>query len=176
MLSQDSTPRPPGHAPWQVLASREIYSAPPWVRLSLQQIRLPNGQVVSDYHRVEMPEYAVIYAETTGGKIIVERQYKHGIGQVSLTLPAGLVESQEDTFQASQRELREETGYSAPSGVTWEALSRTPTTAAARLISIMLVAPIASPLRTQAISKRSKSCFSLQPRCWKPCAPVKSLP
>ena len=83
----------PGHAGWQV--------------------RLPGGKLVDDYHCVEMPAYTVIFAETEEGQVIVERQYKHGLRKVSLTLPAGLVEAGEDTLVAAQRELLEETGYQA---------------------------------------------------------------
>ena len=104
----------PQHESWQVLNSREIYRAKPWIALSLQQVRLPDGTLVDDYHCVEMPAYTVIFAETEDGQVIVERQYKHGLRKVSLTLPAGLVEPGEDTLAAAQRELLEETGYEAP--------------------------------------------------------------
>jgi ADP-ribose diphosphatase len=101
------------HTPWQVVNTREIYSAAPWVTVSLQAVRLPDGKVVNDYHRVEMPEYTVVFAETEDGHIVAERQYKHGIGSVTLTLPAGLVEAGEAPLSAAQRELLEETGYRA---------------------------------------------------------------
>ena len=96
-----------------MVSSREIYAAKPWITLSRQQVLLPNGRVVNDYHQVIMPEYTVVFAETKEGLVIVERQYKHGIGEVTLSLPAGLKEEGEDSIQAAQRELIEETGYAA---------------------------------------------------------------
>ena len=104
---------------WKVLGSREIYSSPPWVTLSLQHIRLPNGKEVQGYHHIKLPEYTVIFAETAEGKVLAERQYKHGAGRVSITLPAGIIEPGEPPLAAAQRELLEETGYAAEH---WESL------------------------------------------------------
>jgi hypothetical protein len=67
------------HRPWEIVSTQEIYSAPPWITVSLQTVRLPDGRLVPDYHQVQMPDYAVVYAETLAGKIVVERQYKHGL-------------------------------------------------------------------------------------------------
>jgi len=95
-----------GH--WEVLEDALAYEASPWIRLSVQQVRLPNGKVVENFHRVEMPEYAIIVASTSDGRMIMERQYKHGIGMVSLMLPGGLIEPGEEPIVAAKRELLEE--------------------------------------------------------------------
>jgi ADP-ribose diphosphatase len=96
---------------WQVLDSREVFQAPPWIRISQQKIRLPDGRVVDDYHQIHLNDFAVIVAQTPDGKMLVERQYRHGMGQVTLLLPAGALKSGEDPLLAAQRELQEETGY-----------------------------------------------------------------
>jgi ADP-ribose pyrophosphatase len=96
--------------PWQVLSSREIFSAPPWIHLSLQTVRLADGRVVNDYHKIQLLDFAVIVAQTSDGKILVERQYKHGLGRVTLMLPAGALHNGEDALAAAKRELLEETG------------------------------------------------------------------
>ena len=78
--------------PWKVLTTREVYVADPWIRVSVQQVRLPNGSVVDDYHQITFPEYAVVFAQTPDGEVVVERQYKHGVGRCSLvsTTSSGL--------------------------------------------------------------------------------------
>lgn len=56
----------------------------------------------------------MIYAQRDeDNKILLERQYKHALGFVSLTLPTGCLEEWETPIEAGKRELLEETGYSA---------------------------------------------------------------
>jgi ADP-ribose pyrophosphatase len=99
--------------PWQVVSSREIFSAPPWIHLSRQTVRLPDGRIVDDYHKIQLLDFVVIVAQTADGNILVERQYKHGLGRVALMLPAGALHNGEDALAAAKRELLEETGYAS---------------------------------------------------------------
>lgn len=98
---------------WEVLNSCEVFVASPWIKVSVEQVRLPDGRVVDDYHQIVLGESAVIFAQTRDGRVIMERQYKHGIGKVTLVLPAGLIEDGENAMVAAQRELLEETGYTS---------------------------------------------------------------
>ncbi|MBO4808108.1 MAG: NUDIX hydrolase [Lachnospiraceae bacterium] len=51
---------------------------------------------------------------TDDGKVIVERQFRYPIDKVITEIPAGKLDSKsEDPLLAAQRELREETGYTA---------------------------------------------------------------
>jgi ADP-ribose pyrophosphatase len=99
--------------PWEVLQTQDLIVAPPWLKLSVHQVRLPNGKVVNDYYQIQLHEFAVIFAQTTDGRVIMERQYRHGAGRVTLVLPAGSIEPSETPLAAAQRELLEETGYTS---------------------------------------------------------------
>jgi ADP-ribose pyrophosphatase len=97
--------------PWETLKTCDLFVAAPWIKVSVQQVRLPDGKLVDDYYQIGLPEYAIVFAQTADARVIVERQYKHGVGKVSLMLPAGLIENGETPLAAAQRELLEETGY-----------------------------------------------------------------
>jgi ADP-ribose pyrophosphatase len=98
---------------WEVLGRREVFAGPPWVRVTVEQVRLPDGRVVDEYHQIVLPEFVVIVASTPDGRILVERQYKHGVRAVTLMLPAGMREEGEDPLACARRELLEETGYAS---------------------------------------------------------------
>lgn len=106
---------------WETLESREVFGAPPWFHVMRERVRLPDGRVVDDYHRIVLADFAIIFAETADGHVLVERQYKHGPGTTGLSLPAGTVAPGESPLEAARRELLEETGYVADD---WRALGQ----------------------------------------------------
>lgn len=98
---------------WETLESREAFSVDPWVKVYVDRVRLPGGRIVEDYYRIELPEYAMVYAQKEDGRVLLERIYKHAIGEISFVLPTGCIEKDEEPIEAAKRELLEETGYAA---------------------------------------------------------------
>ena len=76
-------------------------------------VDLPNGH--SSVREVIRHIGAVcVIPVTENNEVIVERQYRYPLDRVILEIPAGKLDSpDEDRLSAIQRELREETGYSA---------------------------------------------------------------
>ncbi len=76
-------------------------------------VRLPNGsEAVREVIR-HIGAVCVIPV-LANGDVIMERQYRYPLDRVILEIPAGKLDSKdEDRFSAIQRELREETGYTA---------------------------------------------------------------
>lgn len=56
---------------------------------------------------------SVMLAVTKEGKILMVRQWRQAVRDFLLELPAGKIDPGEDALTAANRELREETGYSA---------------------------------------------------------------
>ena len=104
---------------WTVLSEKEIFSESPWIKLSVQSVKLPSERVVDNFYQLTAMNYVGIVALTEDGKFILERQYKHGVRGVSLMIPGGAIDAGESPLEAAKRELKEETGYEADQ---WEDL------------------------------------------------------
>jgi len=69
--------------------------------------------VIDDYFVVVRPDVALVLAITPNQEIVFVRQYRHGVGEVLLELPAGTFDPNiESPEVAARRELAEETAYS----------------------------------------------------------------
>lgn len=104
---------------WRVRHREQVLNGDPWLCVWREDLTLPDGREVDRFFTIEMPDYVVIVATTTSGRILTLRGYKHGPRRVCTSLPAGFVEAGEAPLEAARRELLEETGYAAEQ---WEAL------------------------------------------------------
>lgn len=96
--------------PWRILSS-EYRIDTKFLRLRVDRVELPSGVVVDDYYVRESRGFCVIFALTTGGDVLLVRQYKHGAAQILTELPAGMIDPGESPAACAARELTEETGY-----------------------------------------------------------------
>jgi len=96
---------------WQKLASKYLVKEK-WATLRVDEVKLPDGIVKDDYYVLEYPNWVNAIALTEEGKVIMVRQYRHAADIVSLEVPGGVIDGNEEPEFAIQRELLEETGYS----------------------------------------------------------------
>src|SRR5947208_4676641 len=62
-------------------------------------------------------DWVNVIALTNEDEIVLIEQYRHGIEQVTLEIPGGIIDEGESPLVAGVRELREETGYAADTSV-----------------------------------------------------------
>ena len=92
---------------WESLTKESILVKKPWFEVFREEIQLPDGKVVPEYYGVEMPHYTAVFAVTEERRIIILRCYRHAIGEVTLTMPGGMIEERESPLAGIQRELLE---------------------------------------------------------------------
>jgi ADP-ribose pyrophosphatase len=80
----------------------------------VDDVELPNGgRATREY--LDHPGAVAVVPVLPGGKIVLVRQYRYPVEEVTLEVPAGKFEkgSKESVRECLERELREETGYTA---------------------------------------------------------------
>lgn len=80
------------------------------------RVQLPDGSTSAREFIIHPGAVMVIpLLEDAAGQIrvVLERQYRYPMEQVMIEFPAGKLDAGEDIFACAQRELLEETGYSA---------------------------------------------------------------
>jgi ADP-ribose pyrophosphatase len=93
------------------LSSEDIYGGI-FLNMKRDKVSMPDGQVaVREY--LTHPGAVAIVAILDDGRVLMERQYRYPIAKACLEIPAGKLDEGEDHLLCAQRELEEETGYTA---------------------------------------------------------------
>lgn len=92
--------------------SSETIASGGMLTVKRDQVKLPNGHT-SQREYVVHPGAVVVVAVLPNGNVILERQFRYPLHQVFIELPAGKIDANESVLTTGQRELLEETGYTA---------------------------------------------------------------
>lgn len=97
---------------FQVLKSNKIFSGKVF-DVKVDEIKY-NGTGNLGIREVAIhPGGAVVIPVNSNGKIFLISQYRYPMNEVTIELPAGKLEKNEDPLFAAKRELKEETGFSS---------------------------------------------------------------
>ena len=98
---------------WSIVESRITYQDQ-WLKVRSDRCETRSGHVVAPYHVLEYSPWVNVVALTPETHIVLLREYRHGVGDIVVGLPGGGMEAGDASpDEAVQRELREETGYTA---------------------------------------------------------------
>jgi ADP-ribose pyrophosphatase len=82
------------------------------LKVRRDEIRLPDGKPARREYIVH-PGAVMIVPLTDDGGLVIERQHRYPLDIVLVEFPAGKLDPDETTWQCAQRELLEETGFTA---------------------------------------------------------------
>ncbi|WP_304477212.1 NUDIX hydrolase, partial [uncultured Muribaculum sp.] len=89
---------------WKVLESEHLMRRP-WLTVRRDKVLLPTGAINPEFYVLEYPDWVNVIAITDDGQFVMERQYRHGLGETCIELCAGVMEEGETPEQAARREL-----------------------------------------------------------------------
>jgi 8-oxo-dGTP pyrophosphatase MutT (NUDIX family) len=96
---------------WKVLESKYLFKDN-WLTARADKCETPSGKIVSPYYVLEYNDWVNCVALDHEGRVIMVRQYRHGIGKTILEIPGGTMDNDDPSPEyAMRRELLEETGY-----------------------------------------------------------------
>ena len=90
---------------WKFINREQVYDGDPYIKIFKDTVELPAGKIIDDYHRIEVNNAVMLLIENENKELLVYNEYRHGIGEVSFTFPAGGIEENENLEEASRREV-----------------------------------------------------------------------
>ncbi|MBI3284676.1 MAG: NUDIX hydrolase [Burkholderiales bacterium] len=83
-----------------------------FLKVQKDTVVLPDGNSATREY-IRHPGAVVVIPVFDDGSVLLERQFRYPLNQVFIEFPAGKIDPGEDPLLCAQRELREETGYTA---------------------------------------------------------------
>ncbi len=107
------------------MENKKILMKTPVLNLVSFETKLPHSNKDYTFYRLECRNWVNVLPITSNGDVILVAQFRAGVEEITVEIPGGLLESNENPQEAAVRELEEETGYTTavenitPLGYVW---------------------------------------------------------
>jgi 8-oxo-dGTP pyrophosphatase MutT (NUDIX family) len=96
---------------WQRLDSETVYSCRIF-SLRKDRNRSPRSGREHDFFVLDSGDWVNIVPVTPNNEVVLIHQYRHGVDEITLEIPGGMVDPHDPSpLHAARREMQEETGY-----------------------------------------------------------------
>jgi ADP-ribose pyrophosphatase len=95
---------------WQMVGTERVYTTPIFDLHRRKSAHPHRGE--RDFYILTAPGWVNIIPVTPDRRVVLVRQYRHGISDFTLEIPGGMIDPEDpDPSEAARREMREECGY-----------------------------------------------------------------
>jgi len=98
---------------WKTISRQVVLDFSRFLAVERHTVELPDGRIIDDWPWILTPDYVNVVAVGVDSRFLCFRQTKYAVQGTSLAPVGGYLERGEDPLSGAQRELLEETGYTA---------------------------------------------------------------